>query len=65
MQRKVKVLDKPFTYILTDSPLTDEEIRLRWLEKNKYRRPLSDFQVDKERAVVRGGKLLQIKKYKR
>ena len=64
-QRQVKVLDMPFTVILTDSQLSDEEIKNRWRAKHKYSKPLSEMQVDRERASVRQGKYTQIKGYKR
>jgi len=64
MQRKVKVMDMPLTYILVDSPLSDEEIRERWLKKYQYRHSLSEEQIRRETTSVREGKLTQIRKYK-
>jgi hypothetical protein len=66
MERKVKVKDIPATWILTDSPLSDEQIRYNWIKKsNREKIGLSDEQKRRESMNVRGGKVSNRKNFKK
>jgi len=68
MERQIKVLDQPETYILINSNLSDEEIRSNWLEKHSMlytlHKPLSQEQKRRENISIREGKTFYRSRYK-
>lgn len=67
MKKKViKVLERPATYIIVDADLDENEARANWLRKRQsVHRTISDEQQRREREMIRGGRVIQRKSYKR
>lgn len=62
-QKRIKVLDRPETWIFIDADRDEEEARSTWLMRwEKGFRP-SEEQIRREREMVRGGKVLQRRNY--
>lgn len=64
--KTIKVLDRPPTYIVIDSNADEAEAKANWLRKRQsVNRTLSDEQKRREREMIRGGRVLQRKSYKK
>jgi hypothetical protein len=64
-QKRVKVSEMPATWIMVDADLDEAEVKAGWLRKhNRVSKPLSQFQIDRERATIREAKLYQRRHYK-
>ena len=67
MKKKViKVLERPATYIIVDADVDENEARANWLKKRQsVNRTISDEQQRREREMIRGGRVIQRKSYKK
>jgi len=65
-KKTIKVLDRPATYILIDIDADEAEAKANWLRKRQSSdRTLSDEQQRREREMIRGGRVIQRKSYKK
>jgi hypothetical protein len=65
-KKTIKVLDRPPTYILIDADVDEAEARANWLKKRQsVNRTISDEQQRREREMIRGGRVIQRKSYKK
>ena len=67
MKKKViKVIERPATYIIVDADVDENEARANWLKKRQsVNRTISDEQQRREREMIRGGRVIQRKSYKK
>jgi hypothetical protein len=65
-QKTIKVLDRPPTFILIDIDANEAEAKANWLKKYlSVNRTLSEEQQRREREMIRGGRVIQRKSYKK